>query len=72
MAGRSRAVDPVDRVRRYVREIASVEDKSVDDVLSSMEPKDLSRRAGLPHKAVDKAIKELRSPQDGPARPQGE
>ncbi|MGW7077969.1 hypothetical protein [Streptomyces sp. NPDC054866] len=58
----SRIVDPVDRVQRYVWEIASVEDKSVDDVLSSMEPKDLSRRTGLPHKAVDKAIEELRKP----------
>ncbi|MFD0554298.1 hypothetical protein ACFQ0X_37920 [Streptomyces rectiviolaceus] len=43
-----------------MREIASVEDKSVDDVLSSMEPKDLSRRTGIPHKAVDKAIEDLR------------
>lgn len=59
---RSRAVDPVDRVQRYVGEIASVEDKSVADVLSTMEPKELSRRTGLPHKAVDKAIEELRRP----------
>ncbi|MGW6025782.1 hypothetical protein [Streptomyces sp. NPDC055214] len=61
---RSRAVDPVDRVQRYVREIASVEDRSVDDVLSSMEPKDLSRRTGLPHSAVDQAIEQLRRPRE--------
>ncbi|MFE6164795.1 hypothetical protein ACFQ7F_38460 [Streptomyces sp. NPDC056486] len=71
-AGRSRALDPVDRVQRYVWEVASVEGKSVDDVLSSMEPKDLCRRTGMPHKAVDKAIEELKSPQDEPGRPQGE
>lgn len=57
------AADPVDRVQRYVWEIASVEDKSVDDVLNSMEPRDLCRRTGLPHKAVDQAIEELRRPQ---------
>lgn len=62
---RAPAVDPVVRVQRYVREIASVEDKSVDDVLSSMEPGDLSRRTGLPHKAIDKAIEELRRPHGG-------
>ncbi|MFG2503086.1 hypothetical protein ACGFSB_33375 [Streptomyces sp. NPDC048441] len=62
-SSRAAAADPADRVKRYVREIASVEDKSVDDVLSSMEPKDLCRRTGLPHKAVDQAIEELRSPQ---------
>ncbi|MFD3579698.1 hypothetical protein [Streptomyces sp. NPDC058644] len=81
-ARRSRAADPVGRVQRYVREVASVEDRSVGDVLSSMAPKDLSRRTGMPHKAVDKAIEELRrteadprGPQDrqGPQRkPQGE
>ncbi|UQT60094.1 hypothetical protein M4V62_36370 [Streptomyces durmitorensis] len=68
-ARRPRGADPVERVQRYVREIASVEDKSVEDVLRSMEPKDLSRRTGMPHKAVDKAIGELRRPQ---GKPQGE
>lgn len=63
---RSRAADPVDRVRRYVREIAHVEEKSVDDVLSRMEPKDLSHRTGIPHKAVDQAIEELRHPRGEP------
>ncbi|WP_409056238.1 hypothetical protein [Streptomyces sp. SYP-A7185] len=63
-AGRAKAADPVDRVQRYVREIAHVEDKSVDDVLRSMEPKDLCRRTGMPHKAVDKAIEELRHPHE--------
>lgn len=58
----SRIADPVDRVQRYVCEIADVEDRSVDDVLSSMEPKDLARRTGLPHKAVDQAIERLRRP----------
>lgn len=60
---RSRETDPVDRVQRYVMDIASVEDKTVDDVLSSLEPKDLCRRTGLPHKAVDKAIEQLRHPE---------
>ncbi|MFG2651810.1 hypothetical protein [Streptomyces sp. NPDC048436] len=59
----SRAADSVERVRRYVGEIARVENRSVDDVLSSMEPQDLGRRTGMPHKAVDKAIEELRRPQ---------
>ncbi|MEV2255019.1 hypothetical protein AB0I94_31330 [Streptomyces sp. NPDC050147] len=58
----SRSVDPVDRVQRYVWEIAGVEDRSVDDVLSSMEPRDLARRTGLPHRAVDQAIEKLRHP----------
>ncbi|MGW6062716.1 hypothetical protein [Streptomyces sp. NPDC055189] len=61
-ARRSWTLDPVDRVQRYVREVAGVEGKSVDDVLSSLAPKDLCRRTGMPHKAVDKAIEELRSP----------
>ncbi|MFH8486748.1 hypothetical protein [Streptomyces longisporoflavus] len=60
--GQSRGLDPVGRVQRYVREVASVEGRSVDDVLSSMPPKDLCRRTGLPHRAVDRAIEELRSP----------
>ncbi|MFC8128932.1 hypothetical protein [Streptomyces sp. NPDC057302] len=63
MARRPRFAEPVDRVQRYVREIASVEDKSVDDVLRTMEPKDLSRRTGMPHRAVDRAIGELRRSQ---------
>jgi hypothetical protein len=60
--GAPRTADPVERVRRCVWEIASVEDRSVDDVLSSMGPQDLIRRTGMPHKAVDKAIEELRRP----------
>ncbi|MEU6679926.1 hypothetical protein [Streptomyces sp. NPDC046925] len=62
-AGRAKALDPVDRVQRYVREVAGVEGRSVDDVLSSMRPKDLCRRTGMPHRAVDRAIEELKGPQ---------
>ncbi|MFF1695062.1 hypothetical protein ACFVXC_15725 [Streptomyces sp. NPDC058257] len=61
------ATDPVDRVQRYVREIVSVEGRSVDEVLSSLDREELCRRTGLPHRTVDSAIEELRRPR-GPQR----
>ncbi|MEV0321426.1 hypothetical protein ACIBKX_34390 [Streptomyces sp. NPDC050658] len=61
-AGRSGGTAPVERVRQYVHDIANLEDRTVDDVLDGLDAKDLCRRTGLPHKAVDKAIEELRRP----------
>ncbi|MGH4031912.1 hypothetical protein ACQB60_23605 [Actinomycetota bacterium Odt1-20B] len=55
------AADPVDRVRGYVQQIAAIEGKDVDTVLRELSAKELCRRTGLPHKAVERAVAGLRA-----------
>ncbi|MFD9908911.1 hypothetical protein [Streptomyces sp. NPDC059063] len=63
--GRPLAADAVSRVQAYVHEIASLEERTVHEVLRDVPRDELCRRTGLPHKPVERAIEELRRPGDG-------
>lgn len=59
------AADPVNRVQAYVREIATLADKPVDEVLRDVPRDELCRRTGLPHRPVERAIERLRESGEG-------
>ncbi|MFD0416995.1 hypothetical protein [Streptomyces sp. NPDC127108] len=59
------ADDPVSRVEAYVREIAALADKPVEEVLRDVPQGELCRRTGLPHRPVERAIERLREAGEG-------
>ncbi|GHC67467.1 hypothetical protein [Streptomyces flavofungini] len=62
---RPSVADPVGRVQAYVREIAHLADKPVEEVLRDVPREELCRRTGLPHRPVDRAIEGLRGVEEG-------
>ncbi|WJV44375.1 hypothetical protein [Streptomyces flavofungini] len=64
-AGGPLADDPVSRVEAYVREIATLADKPVEEILRDVPQDELCRRTGLPHRPVERAIERLRKAGEG-------